>query len=257
MRCSRCEAENRAGLRSARVRRLAGAMAVVRRADHAGQAFLRAVRRRGGKAASQRVAERGGEHDELASTNRSPCSSATSWTPPDAERLGPSMHRMLDGSSASRWTRSRGMGHRRTSPRRRPAGASASAGARGPRAPRRAGGVGLRRRLRDEWPADAGCPAPDRMGLNRARCWSTGRQRRQADYTAVGDTTNVAARLQRWPSGRDPRQRRDRRLVGGYARMEAVGPLAAEGQELQRVRASGGRRGATALPPRRHRAARA
>jgi class 3 adenylate cyclase len=89
--------------------------------------------------------------------------------------------------------------------------------------------LAIRRRLADDWPEDEAGPAPRiRMGINTGTVlMGTVGGERQADYTAVGDTANVAARLQALAQpGEILASEATVRLVAGYARLEPVGARA-------------------------------
>ena len=93
--------------------------------------------------------------------------------------------------------------------------------------------LGLRQRLRDGWPVDELGPAPEtRMGIDTGTVLvgTVGGEHR-ADHTAVGDTANVAARLQALAEpGEILVSDSTARLVGAYARLEPMGPLALRGK---------------------------
>ena len=93
--------------------------------------------------------------------------------------------------------------------------------------------LGLRQRLRDEWPVDElGPPPQTRMGIDTGTVLvGTVGGEHHADHTAVGDTANVAARLQELAEpGEILVSEATARLVGAYARLEPVGALALRGK---------------------------
>lgn len=95
--------------------------------------------------------------------------------------------------------------------------------------------LAVQRRLRDEWSEREGLPRPvrARIGVNSGMVvvGSLGDDL-EADYTAIGDTTNVAARLEALaePGGiliGDSTAR----LVAGYLALEPLGPLEVRGKQ--------------------------
>jgi class 3 adenylate cyclase len=93
--------------------------------------------------------------------------------------------------------------------------------------------LALRRRLAEEWSETEAGPAPRiRMGINTGTVLiGTMGGERQSDYTAVGDTTNVAARLQSLAQpGEILASEATVRLVAGYAHLEEIGPVALRGR---------------------------
>ena len=176
-----------------------------------------------------------------ASASRSPCSSATSsGSTALAERLGPeAMHGLLEsllraGTGGGAPLR----GHGQPVPRRRLHGAVRGADRpRGPRAPRRPRRARRRaRRARsDRARLESGeqRDAQLRMGLNTGLVvvGAIGDNLRM-DYTAVGDTTHLAARLQQARRARrDPASARPPRgSCAGYVALERRGHARVRGR---------------------------
>ena len=94
--------------------------------------------------------------------------------------------------------------------------------------------LAVQRRLRDEWSEREGFPWPvrARVGLNSGMV-VVGRlgDDLQADYTAIGDTTNVAARLEALAEpGTILISDSTARQVAGYVALEPLGPLEVRGK---------------------------
>jgi len=92
--------------------------------------------------------------------------------------------------------------------------------------------LGILRRLREDWPDRDGPPPQVRIGVHTGTALvGTLGDARALDYTAVGDTTNVAARLQGLaePDGILVSEA-TARLVAGYVGLEAAGTVAMRGR---------------------------
>ena len=80
--------------------------------------------------------------------------------------------------------------------------------------------------------AERGLSLPARIGINTGPVVvGTVGNDLKMDYTAIGDTTNLASRLESLAAaGHDPDQRGDARLARGFFQLRAVGPLAVKGK---------------------------